>query len=112
MPLTVDTTAILSQYVNGVMSRSDHHAQNISEVILAIIGAVIWKATSDVKVRTYNGETANVLWMSIEQKDFAFTYNHQNGVIELRSGNQNGSILATFDNSVSNNQVKQIFLGL
>ena len=36
------------------MNRADHHGQNVNEIVLTLAGAVIWRATQDVEVRTYN----------------------------------------------------------
>lgn len=109
MALTITTLTLLNQYINGVMERADHHAQNVNEIVLTLGGAVIWKATQDVEVRTYNNETANILWLTVGQNRYALAFNHQTGDIELRERTQNGAVLATFNNATTSNQVKQIF---
>lgn len=112
MALTITTLTLLNEYINGVMNRADHHGQNVNEIVLTLAGAVIWRATQDVEVRTYNEETANILWLTINGHRYAIAYNHQTGNIEIRDRNQNGSVLATFNNSTSAANVKAIFAGL
>ncbi len=112
MPLTITTLTLLNEYINGVMNRADHHGQNVNEIVLTLAGAVIWRATQDVEVRTYNDETANILWLTINGHRYAIAYNHLTGDIEIRDRNQNGSVLATFNNSTSATVVKAIFSGL
>ncbi|OFY86713.1 MAG: hypothetical protein A3F72_09650 [Bacteroidetes bacterium RIFCSPLOWO2_12_FULL_35_15] len=57
------------------MERADHHGQNVNEIVLAIAGAIIWKVTDDdIEVRTYAGQTANVLWMKINGNKYALCY--------------------------------------
>ncbi|MBW8323661.1 MAG: hypothetical protein K0M50_02745 [Prolixibacteraceae bacterium] len=112
MALTIETLTVLNQYINGVMSRADHHALNVNEVVLTLAGAVIWRATQDVEVRTYNEETANILWVTINGHRYALAFNHQIGEIELHDRTQNGIVLAKFNNSTSATEVKTIFAGL
>lgn len=33
----------IQDYFEGVMSRANHHADNVNAIILALIGCVIWK---------------------------------------------------------------------
>jgi Integron cassette protein VCH_CASS1 chain len=112
MALTITTLTLLNEYINGVMNRADHHGQNVNEIVLTLAGAVIWRATQDVEVRTYNEETANILWLTINGHRYAIAYNHQTGNIEIRDRNQNGNVLAIFNNSTSAKDVKSIFAGL
>lgn len=109
MALTITTLTLLNEYINGVMNRADHHAQNVNEIVLTLAGAVIWRATQDVEVRTYNDETANILWLTVNGHRYALAYNHQTGNIEIRDRNQNGTVLATFNNSSTADDVKRVF---
>lgn len=65
MALTITTLNLLNRYIKGVMERADHHGENVNEIVLTIAGAVIWRATEDVEVKTYKGETANILWLTV-----------------------------------------------
>jgi hypothetical protein len=112
MALTITTLTLLNEYINGVMGRADHHGQAVNEIILTLAGAVVWKATQDVEVRTYNDETANILWLTVNGHRYAIAYNHQTSNIEIRDRNQNGTVLATFNNQSTAIQVKQIFTRL
>jgi hypothetical protein len=112
MALTITTLTLLNEYINGVMNRADHHAQNVNEVVLTLAGAVIWRATQDVEVRTYNNETANILWLTVNGHRYALAFNHQTGNIEIRDRNQNGAVLATFNNSNTAADVKAVFATL
>lgn len=99
---------MLSQYKNDVI-RADHHGQNVNQIVLTLAGAVIWKVTQDVEVRTYNNKTANILWLTLGLNRYAVAFNHQTGNIELRELTQNDNVLASFNNSTTANQVKTIF---
>lgn len=112
MALTVNTLTLLNEYVNGVMNRANHHGQNVNEIVLTLAGAVIWRATQDIEVRTYNGETANILWLTVNANKYVLAFNHNTGKIEIRESTQNGIVLASFDNMTTADQVKQIFSGL
>lgn len=112
MALTINTLNLLNQYINGVMARADHHGKNVNEVVLVLAGAVIWKATQDVEVRTYNDQTANILWVTVGANRYALAFNHETGLIELRERNQNGDVKATFDNSATAAFIKRVFADL
>lgn len=91
------------------MNRADHHGQNVNEIVLTLAGAVIWRATPDVEVRTYNDETSNILWLTINGRRYAVAYNHQTLNIEIRNRNQNGTVLTTFNNASTAADAKRIF---
>lgn len=112
MALTITTLTLLNEYIKGVMTRADHHGQNVNEVVLTLVGAVIWKATQDVEVRTYNDETANVLWLIIDGHRYALAFNHKTFNIELRDRSQTGKVLAEFNNQSDASEIKMIFATL
>lgn len=112
MPLTITTLTLLNEYINGVMERADDHGQNVNEIVLTLAGAVIWRATQDVEVRTYREETANILWLTVNENRYAIAYNHNTGNIEIRERNINGNVIESFNNSSSANDVKTIFASL
>ncbi|MBS1977859.1 MAG: hypothetical protein JST46_10845 [Bacteroidetes bacterium] len=109
MALTITTLKLLNGYINGVMQRAEHHAESVNEIVLTLAGAVIWKATQDVEVRTYGDETANILWLTVGQNRYALGFNHHSGEIELHERTQNGIVLASFSNKSTAEQVKQVF---
>ena len=43
MAQKIEQIKILKQYIKRVLDKADHHAENVNEVILTLIGAVIWK---------------------------------------------------------------------
>ncbi|TAF08305.1 MAG: hypothetical protein EAZ77_07330 [Nostocales cyanobacterium] len=113
MPQQVTDIETLKSYINGVMSRADHHAGDVNEISLALAGAIVWKKDVDpIEVMVRDGETKNVLWVKINNTRYAFSYNHNSGEIELRRASIRGDILHTFSNKTPLNQIKQIFESL
>jgi hypothetical protein len=43
MPQAIASVDVLQQYIQGVMARAEHHANNVDEVALAVAGAVVWR---------------------------------------------------------------------
>jgi len=41
MLLSVRNVEIMQTYLDGVMTRADHHANEVAEIALALIGAII-----------------------------------------------------------------------
>lgn len=108
MPFTLTQITDLTHYFNQVMDRSEHHAPTVAEVSLTILGAVIWKSTGGVKVLARKGNTKNVLWFDVNNRNYVLTYDH-GGVIRLLENGLQGILLATFDNTTTPQQIKSVF---
>lgn len=109
MALTIDTLTHLNQYINQVMKRADHHGGKVNEIVLTLAGAVIWKATEDISVRTENDEMKNVLWLIVGANRYVLSYNHDTGLIELRDRSIKGTVRESFSNQTTAGHVKDIF---
>lgn len=109
MATTISTINILKEYLNGVLERADHHANNVNEIALAIAGGIIWKSSKDVKVLTRNGEMKNVLWLQTKDRNLCFVFNHISGNIDIRDNGIQGNIIKSFNNSNSIKDVKDFF---
>jgi hypothetical protein len=110
MPLTVADLETLETYLDGVMNRSEHHAERVGAIALALIGAVLWrKDPTPIEVRTYDGRPANILWVQISGHRYALAYNHHEGRIELRDRTQGGEALFSFDNDTPVREVYRVF---
>lgn len=113
MPQQVTEIDVLRDYLRGVMDRADHHAQNVNDVSLSVAGGVVWRKDDDpLKVMTREGRMANVLWFKVNRRRYALSYNHDTGEIELRENSIQGSVVASFSNSMTNTQVREVFDGL
>lgn len=109
MAITISTLNILQEYLNAVLERADHHANNVNEIALAIAGGIIWKTTKDVRVMSRNGDMKNVLWLQAKTKTLCFVYNHSTGNIDVRDGGIQGLTIITFNNLNTINDVKNFF---
>jgi hypothetical protein len=113
MPQQVTDVERLQEYMHGVISRAEHHAQNVNEIVYALVGAVVcYKDADPIKVLTQDGEMKNVMWIMINRSKYALSFNHKTGEIELRSGTIKGDVLHSFSNSTPNSQVRQVFENL
>jgi hypothetical protein len=113
MSLTVADLETLEGYLAGVLDRSEHHAETVGAIALALIGAVLWRKDAEpIEVRTYDGKTANILWVQISGQRYALAYNHKEECIELRERTQNGRTIARFDNNTPVTEVQRVFATL
>lgn len=79
------------------MLKSQHHAKGVEDVVLTLAGAIIWKKDKDpLVVKEYDGDIANVLWVWFGGKRYAFVYNHENGVIDMRRNSMRGKSIESF----------------
>ena len=113
MPQQITDVEILKEYINGVIERAKHHAGDVNEIVLALAGAIVWKKDIEpIEVFTRKGEMKNVLWVKINRKKYAFSYNHESGMVELREGTTQGALLHSFSNSTQITNVRTIFESL
>ena len=112
MPQTVVSVDVLQQYIQGVMNRAEHHANNVDEVSLIIAGAVVWRKDGEIEVMTHDGDMKNVLWVHISGKRYALSYDHIQRCIVVRERSTQGKVLASFTNGNSAAEVKSFFAGL
>jgi hypothetical protein len=109
MPRVVTDIDVLQEYLSGVIDRADHHADNVSEICLAIAGAIVWRKDGDIRVYERQGQMTNALWVHIGGQRYALSYNHVAAQIEVREVNMQGDVLASFDNSSSVADVRRFF---
>jgi hypothetical protein len=113
VPLTVADLETLETYLSGVMNRSEHHAETVGAIALALIGAVLWKKDpAPIEVRTDAGKLANILWVQIGGRRFVLAYNHRENCIELRDRTLRGDALFRFDNNTPVTEVYRVFENL
>lgn len=113
MPTSVADIDRLQEYLEGVMARADHHANNVSEIALAIVGAIIWrKDAAPIQVMDHNGKLKNALWVSIGGSNYVFSYSHEEGAIQIKEKNLRGNVLHSLRNSTSAAELRSIFESL
>ena len=112
MPRTVRDVDVLQEYICGVMSRAEHHADSVGEITLAIAGAVIWRKDGAIRVYERESQMKNAIWIQINGQRYALSYNHESEQIEVREGSLRGRILRSFDNSDTVGDVHRFFSSL
>ena len=111
MKVTLTNIGVLQQYISGVMERANHHGGDVNEIVLALIGEILWQIDhdSDIEVHARDGDIKNVLWAYIRGTKYAFSYNHEAGQIEMREGSVRGQTIQSFTNETSIRDVKDFF---
>lgn len=111
MPVTVDSIETLRRYFRGVVERSEHHGQNVSNVIYPLLGLVLLHMDDDSEIKVWGseGSEGNVLWFHVHGKRYAFRYEHQDGTVEIRRDTHKGDCVEKFDNSASVAQLRDVF---
>jgi len=114
MPVHVDDIARLQEYLQGVFQRAGHHGQNVREVVVPLVGAIVLfkDPDSEIRVMTREGSMANVLWVHIDGTRYAFAYEHDSKSVVLKDGGTQGTVLARFTNRSTVTEILQTFEGL
>ena len=103
----------IQKYLEGVLNRAGHHAQNVQEVILTLVGALIWKkGDTPIKAMYSEDDYKNVMWAYINNKKYAFSYNHADKTIDMRQGSTQGITIKTFTNDTTPSEIMQFFRDL
>ena len=113
MPLQITDFTDLARYADGVMGRSDHHAQTVGGIALTLLGAVLWRGDSaTLEAFGSSGAAGNVLWVKISGQRYAFSYDHDAGEIVMKKQSTQGQVLHRFSNLTPVQDVQIIFAGL
>jgi hypothetical protein len=111
MPVQVDDVSALQQYLDGVVNRADHHADNVNEVVFPLIGATVYfkNPKSPNKVLVREAATGNVLWVWFGSSKYAFSYDHKSASIVLKRGSTHGKVIARFTNATGTADIINLF---
>jgi integron cassette protein len=114
VPIAINDVETLKEYLNGVMSRAEHHGPSVSGIGLALAGAIIWRKDPE-PIEVHEGRSmahGTVLWVRIGGQRYAFRYNHDTGAIELRRGTIRGDVLHAFTDATPIGEVERVFRAL
>jgi hypothetical protein len=109
MAISINSIEKLQQYLIGVLGRSNHHAGDVNEVSLSLLGAIIWVSRGEIEVREYKGRPANMIWFHGKNGKYVLMYNHETGEIELKNRSYKSEKMFSFTNLTTNAEIIQIF---
>jgi hypothetical protein len=114
MAKKINTVTELHDYLKGVAERAEHHAKSVEEVIYPALCLIIayFEPNSDIEVREYKGNMANVLWAYINGTKYAFVYEHTTSVIEIRKDSEKGQVMHSINNNFTVKELISIFNSL
>jgi hypothetical protein len=113
MPIPITDLPNLSRYADGVMERSDDHAEKVGGIALALLGAILWKAdAATLEVFGSTGPKGNVLWVEISGQRYAFSYDHAAQEILMKEKSTQGRVLHRFSNATPVEDVEALFRSL
>ena len=114
MGIALNDVDDLQEHLLGVLRRSQHHAGEVNEVLLAIVGGILWRKTpgTPVKANEKDGEGGNVIWFRVGSERYAMLYSHEEQIIKLMRGGRHGELLHSFTNRTPLADVAQVFANL
>ncbi len=113
MAITATDVDQLHQYAEGVMKRAGHHAGRVQGAALAVLGGIVWRADAgSIRIREYAGHMANMLWVTIGGRDYAFKYEHTTQKIEILDRSLNNKVLHSLDDTIAVADIQVIFKSL
>ena len=104
----------LKEHLLGVFERSAHHAGEVTEVVLTLYGAILWRMnpSDPIKVNTKEGTAGNVVWFRVDRTRYVLLYSHEERLIKLMESGRQGKVVHTFTNANSTKEVAQVFATL
>jgi hypothetical protein len=114
MSISLNLVEDMQEHLMVVFERSAHHAGEVNEVMLSLIGAMLWRKNpgDPLKVNTKEGEGGNVIWFKVDDTRYALLYSHTDKHIKLMAGGRKGELVQTFTNDTTTNEVAKVFAGL
>lgn len=110
MPIPIETIEDFQSYLNGVITRAQHHAHEVEDVILTLAGAVLLVKDPDTSIELFSreGSAANVIWVRVRGTRYAFSYDHSNRQVVIKRGSTRGNVVSTFNNQTPTRDVIDI----
>ena len=104
----------VKEYMNGVLARSEHHADSVGKVAPALMGYALAYQDPGIPMRVWGQEGAmkNVLFFQVDNVKYCFTYNHENQSIMLRMDGLQGQDVFEFDNDSEISTIWDVFQAL
>lgn len=114
MAISLNTVDELQEHLLGVFERSAHHAGEVDQVLLSLIGGLLWrkKPGDPVKVNTKEGAGGNVIWFRVDSIRYALLYSHEERFIKLMGGGRKGELVQTFTNDTPVSELIRVFASL
>lgn len=114
MAISLNTVDELQEHLLGVFERSAHHAGEVDQVLLSLIGGLLWrkKPGDPVKVNTKEGAGGNVIWFRVDSVRYALLYSHEERFIKLMGGGRKGELVQTFTNDTPISELVRVFASL
>jgi hypothetical protein len=116
MAIALKSVDALQEHLRGVLEHADRQAGGINEVLLAVIGGILWRKNpgEPVRVGDKNGAGGNIIWFRIGAQRYALLYKYKAGRIELMLDSRHGHVLHAFTNATPLADVVRVFstLGL
>ena len=114
MSMSLNQIQELQTVVQGILERSARHAGQVNEVLLSLIGAMLWRKNPQdvIKVNTKEGAGGNVVWFRVDDTRYALLYSQEERVIKLVEGGRKGTVVETFTNATPAGEVARVFATL
>jgi len=100
---------LLREFGHEIYARAGRNAINVNEVLLAIVGAIVWlKDDNPIELCPSEDQTQKVLLVSIGGRRYSFLYNEETRQIDLRE-TEKGALIYSFSNRTETSKVRLIF---
>jgi hypothetical protein len=106
MPLAVSDLATLKGVVNNAMWRADHHGPDVQEILLPVIGGIVWRADA-IRYNAPLGVPGRLVWITIGSKQYAFSYRGKE--IHVVEHNTQGPVIERLSDDTSLVDIKRLF---
>jgi len=104
------TDAQIDNFIRNVTRQAEHHAPRVATIIVPLSDVVRERldlSIDRIEVYERNGRLARACWVTIAGRRYAFSYNYEDGMIDLREGGLQGAVLCQFDNDTSQNELRR-----
>jgi hypothetical protein len=98
-------------FISKVIHEANHHAPSVNAIIKPLSDAVrarLVLGSDTVSVYERNNQLARTCWVVLNGKRYAFSYNYDDLVIDLRERSTQGQVLHKFSNRTSLSTINRV----
>lgn len=111
MAFKKETVEFLREFFTELTAQAGSNAKQIALAVYPLVGLIVLNMDegSEIEIYTAKGTPDKILWITVNKKHLALSYNRKNVKIEIREGSIRGPLVLSVDNDTSTADLKGFF---
>jgi len=106
-----ETAGFLREFFTDLLARAGSNAKKIELAVYPLLGLIVLNRDegSEIEIYTAKATSADILWITVNKKHFALSYNPTEAKIKIREGSIRGPVALVVDNDTGLAAMKDFF---